>query len=84
MKNVNTGNARINIILRRVHVNNSCRGKATIITHSECVSVALVMLHAMYIRRITMTSVACLALPYFPTLPKKREDFRVRGGGVSY
>ena len=49
MKYGNTSNARINMTLRRVRVN-ICRGKAT---HSERASVALVMLHAMNMRRVT-------------------------------
>ena len=53
--------------------NHYCRGKA--ITHSECVSVALVIQHAKRMRRF-VSSVACLAIPYFSTLFHKRNDFR--------
>jgi len=32
--------------------------------------------HAIRMRRFTMPSVACLAVPYFSTLSLKRHDFR--------
>jgi hypothetical protein len=43
--------------------NSFCRGKAIIITYSDCVSVALVIQLAKRMRRITsiLSSVACLA-----------------------
>ena len=41
------------------------------ITYSECVFVTLSIQHAMRIRRIILSSVACLARPYFSTLSHK-------------
>jgi hypothetical protein len=61
------------IIETRSH-NLCCRGKAINITCFECVSVALLTRHAMRIRRIILSSVACPAVPYFSTLPHKRQD----------
>jgi hypothetical protein len=56
----------------------SCRGKAISTTNSECVSVALVIQHAMRMRCIILPSVACPALKHFSTLSHKRHDFRKR------
>jgi hypothetical protein len=57
-------------VLRKVEAlsrNHRCRGKAISITYSECVYVALVIQHAKRMRRIILTSVACLAVTYFST-----------------
>ena len=45
--------------------NHCCSGKAMSITYSECVSAASVTPHAIRMRRITLSAVACLLVPYF-------------------
>jgi hypothetical protein len=45
--------------------NHCCRGKTIIITYFERVSIASVTQHAMRMRRIILSSVACLAVPYY-------------------
>ena len=51
--------------------NHCCSGNAISITYSEYVTVVLVIQHAMRMRRILLSSVACPALPYFSTLSHK-------------
>jgi len=46
--------------------NHFCRGKAIIIKYYECVSVALFIQHAMRMRCVILSTVACLGLPHFP------------------
>ena len=41
-----------------------------------CVRLAFVIQHAMRMRRIILSPVACLVLPYFSKLSHKRYDFR--------
>jgi len=53
-----------------------CCQKAIGITYSRRVSVALVIQHSKRMRRIIMSSVSCLALPYFFTLSHERHHFR--------
>ena len=55
--------------------NHCCREIEIIITYSECVSVALVIQHAKRMRRILLSSMACLALQYVYTVARKRHVF---------
>jgi hypothetical protein len=50
------------------------RRKAVSITYSECVSVAVVIQHAMRMRHNILSSVVFSALQYFSTLFPKRTD----------
>jgi hypothetical protein len=52
-----------------------CSGKAINIAHSNCVSVALAIQHAMRMRHILLSSLPCLVLPYFSTLAHEIHDF---------
>ena len=46
------------------------------VTYSECVSVDLDIQRETRMRRITLASVVCPALPYFSTLSHKWQDIR--------
>ena len=67
----------VNVLLTRVRETIVCSGKAiSTITCSECVSVGLVIQHAKFMRRITLSSVVCSAALYFSTGSHKRHGFR--------
>jgi len=56
--------------------NQFCNGKATNITHSECVFVALFIQHAIRTRHTILPSAACSAVQHFSTLSHKRHNLR--------
>ena len=65
-------------MLRHVRVTFSCTKKAINITYAECVFVALVIQHAKRMRRVLLSSVACLAPQLFFILSHKMNDFRLK------
>jgi hypothetical protein len=54
----------VKVTLKCVRVTIVAVEKAVNITYSECVSVALVIQHAIRMRRIVLSSVSCLAVRY--------------------
>jgi hypothetical protein len=61
------GGVRINLTLRRVRVT-IVAVESKISMYYACVSVALLIQHALHMRHISLSSVACLAVPYFSTV----------------
>ena len=72
-----TGSVRMYVTLGRIRVTVRALKKKGI-TYSECISVALVIEHAMRMRRIILLSVTSPAVPYFSTLSDKRHDFLIK------
>jgi hypothetical protein len=54
--------------------NHCCHGKEISITDSEFVPVALIMQYEMCMHHSILSSVSCLAVPYFFTLSHKQHD----------
>ena len=52
--------------------------EAISVTYYECVSVTLVIERAKRMRSVILSSVACLTVPYFFSLPNKGHDFLER------
>ena len=65
-----------NVTLRRVRLTIVAVEKAISIAYSQSVSLALVMRHAKRMRRIILSTVACLAVQNVSTLSHKRHYFR--------
>jgi len=64
--------------LRRVRVTTVAVGKAISFTHSECVSVAIVVRRSKRMRRMILPSVFCLAVPHVATLAHRRHDLEFK------
>ena len=73
-----TDSVHINITFEVRSQKRCCHGKAISITYCECVFVALVIQHAMYMHHIVIC-MACLALHHFSTLSHKQHSI---GGGI--
>jgi hypothetical protein len=56
--------------------NRRCRGKSIIIKYLSVSLLALAIRDAKCMRHVMLSSVACPRLQYFPTLSRKRHDFR--------
>ena len=68
------------VTLRRFRLTIVVLGKRKGLHILKSVCVAVVIQHAKRMRRIILSSVRCLASPYFSTLSHKRYDFRGEGG----
>ena len=72
------------IIIQERSRDHRCSGRAINITYSECVFVVLVIQHAMCMRSVISSSVTCLAVPCFSTLPHKRHDIQKNLLNIKY
>jgi len=70
------GNITVNVTPSRFQVAIVEVEKSVSISYSACVSVDLVIQHAVRMRRIISSSVVCVPLPCFSTLSCKRHDFQ--------
>ena len=72
-----TRNVRVNIHTNEVRSRSRrCGGETISIQYYRCMSEALVIRHAVRMRRIILSSMATLTVPYFSTLSHKMHDIR--------